>query len=112
MNAVLKKLILKRFRSIPSGTIDFENPTFLVGRNGSGKSNLVDAFAFLAELMVSPLRAALERRGGIMSVRSQTSERSYPPNLGLCAIFGPISGAVTGGRYAFEVRAFLDAHGN
>ena len=105
MNAVLKKLILKRFRSIPSGTIDFENPTFLVGRNGSGKSNLVSAFSFLAELMVSPLQAVFDRRGGITSVRNQTSVRSYPPNLGLCAIFGPINGAVTGGRYAFEVRA-------
>lgn len=105
MNAVLKKLILKRFRSIPSGTIDFENPTFLVGRNGSGKSNLVDAFAFLAELMVSPLQAVFDRRGGITSVRNRTSGRSYSPNLGLCAIFGQINGAVTGGRYAFEVRA-------
>ena len=105
MNAVLKKLILKRFRSIPSGTIDFENPTFLVGRNGSGKSNLVDAFAFLAELMVSPLLAAFDRRGGITAVRNRTSGRSYPPNLGICAILGPINGVVTGGRYAFEVRA-------
>ena len=45
--------------------------------------------------MVSPLQAVFDRRGGITSVRNQTSGRSYPPNLGLCAIFGPINGVVT-----------------
>ncbi len=47
---MLTKLKLHRFRSFPSSTAKFANPTFLAGRNGSGKSNLVDAFAFLAEL--------------------------------------------------------------
>ena len=41
--------ILRRFRSIPDETVEFDNPTILVGKNGSGKSNLVDAFAFLCE---------------------------------------------------------------
>lgn len=102
---ILKKLILKRFRSVPSGTIEFENPTFLVGRNGSGKSNLVDGFAFLAESMVSPLQAVFDRRGGIETVRNRTSGKSYPPNLGICAVFGSLNGMVKDGRYAFEVRA-------
>ena len=53
----VRSLILKRFRSIPSERIEFDNPTFLVGRNGSGKSNLVDAFSFLADSMAVPLQA-------------------------------------------------------
>lgn len=105
MNPLVKSLILKRFRSIPTDRVDFDNPTFLVGRNGSGKSNLVDAFAFLAEAMVTPLQAVFDKRGGISAVRNRTSGRSYPPNLGLGALFGPLNGEIKGGRYAFEVKA-------
>jgi AAA15 family ATPase/GTPase len=46
---VLKRLILHNFKSIASASIDFTPFTFLVGRNGSGKSNIADALAFLAE---------------------------------------------------------------
>jgi len=103
---IVGSLILKRFRSIPSERIEFDNPTFLVGRNGSGKSNLVDAFSFLADAMAVPLQAVFDRRGGITAVQNRTSEkRGYPPNLGLGVVFGPINGDAIGGRYAFEVRA-------
>ena len=64
MEPVVRSLILKRFRSIPTEHIRFDNPTFLVGRNGSGKSNLVDAFSFLADAMASPLQAVFDKRGG------------------------------------------------
>ena len=63
MEPILRSLILKRFRSIPAETVPFGNPTFLVGQNGSGKSNFVDAFAFLAEAMASPLQAVFDRPG-------------------------------------------------
>jgi len=103
---VVRSLILKRFRSIPSERIEFDNPTFLVGRNGSGKSNLVDAFSFLADSMAVPLQAVFDRRGGIAAVRNRTSGKGgYPPNLGLGVVFGPINGGAKAGRYAFEVRA-------
>src|SRR5436309_703483 len=105
---VVRSLILKRFRSIPSERIEFDNPTFLVGRNGSGKSNLVDAFSFLADSMSVPLQAVFDRRGGIGAVRNRTSGQSYPPNLGLCVEFGSINSTTIGGRYAFEVRALKD----
>ncbi len=105
LGVAIRSLILKRFRSIPTERIDFDNPTFLVGRNGSGKSNVVDAFSFLADSMALPLQAVFDKKGGITAVRNRTSGRSYPPNLGLGVIFGPINGDVREGRYAFEVRA-------
>jgi recombinational DNA repair ATPase RecF len=43
MSIVIQKLILKRFRSIVAETVQFDNPTFLVRRNGSGKSNRANA---------------------------------------------------------------------
>ena len=110
MGPMVRSLILKRFRSVPTGRIGFDNPTFLVGRNGSGKSNIADAFAFLAEAMVSPLQEVFDRRGGISSVRNRTSGRSLPPNIGLaveCALdqgLNKLSG-LKAARYGFEIKA-------
>ena len=83
MEPILRSLILKRFRSIPAETVPFGNPTFLVGQNGSGKSNFVDAFAFLAEAMASPLQAVFDRRGGIPP----------SPTVARCEVILPIWGS-------------------
>ena len=82
MEPLLRSLILKRFRSIPSEQVTFSNPTFLVGQNGSGKSNFVDVFSFLAEAMVSPLQAVFDRRGGIDLSAHRTSGAELPAKLG------------------------------
>lgn len=77
MGPVVRSLILKRFRSIRAGQIIFDNPTFLVGRNGSGKSNIADAFAFLAEAMDLSLHEALDRRGGIANLLHKASDQKF-----------------------------------
>jgi predicted ATPase len=105
VEAIIRALTLKRFRSIPAERVEFQNPTFLVGRNGSGKSNLVDAFSFLSEAMTSPLQAVFDKRGGISIVRNRTSVRSAPPDLGLAVEFGKINGEIERGRYAFQIKA-------
>ena len=105
METTIKQLILKRFRSIPTERITFDNPTIFVGRNGSGKSNLVSAFSFLAEAMASPLQAVFDKAGGISAVRNRTSGKSYPPNLGMRVDFGRMNGKAASGFYAFEVKA-------
>ncbi len=61
----IQKLTLRNFRSIRNETVTFANPLFLVGRNGSGKSNFVDALAFISECMSGTLQSAAERRGGL-----------------------------------------------
>ncbi|HUP62738.1 MAG TPA: ATP-binding protein [Thermoanaerobaculia bacterium] len=105
MQPVIKQLILKRYRSIPSERITFDNPTIFVGRNGSGKSNLVSAFSFLAEAMAAPLQAVFDRAGGISAVRNRSAGQGYPPNFGLRVDFGAMNGRTSAGYYAFEVRA-------
>jgi predicted ATPase len=110
MQPVIRALILKRFRSIVAETVHFDNPTFLVGLNGSGKSNVRDAIDFLAEAMVSPLQAVLDRRSGIAVVRNRTPVKSHPPNLGLGVELGPTDGDMQKAHYAFEARAKKD-HG-
>jgi predicted ATPase len=105
MKPVVRSLLLKGFRSIPAESVELGNPTFLVGQNGSGKSNFVDAFAFLAEAMSAPLQSVFDNRGGISAVRHKTSGSIFPPILGLAAKLGTIDDETLGGGYAFEVRA-------
>jgi energy-coupling factor transporter ATP-binding protein EcfA2 len=94
MEPLIQALILKRFRSTHSDIVHFDNPTFLVGRNGSGKSNLVDAFDFIAEAMTAPVQAVFDKRGGISVVRNRPAGRSYPPRVGLGVVFGRINNEV------------------
>lgn len=46
MSCAVNRLVLKRFLSVPSGLLCFDHPTFLMGRNDAGKSNLCKAFRF------------------------------------------------------------------
>ena len=83
VDCVLRQMRLASFRSLSFTGVDFENPTFFVGRNGSGKSNFTDAFAFLSEAMASPLQAVIERRGGFSAASHRSSPRGRPANLTL-----------------------------
>jgi predicted ATPase len=122
MGPIVRNLILKHFRSVPSGRIDFDNPTFMVGRNGSGKSNIADAFAFLSEAMVSPLHAVLDRRGGIASILHKTPDKNLPNTLGIAiecdygevlksgianfkSLYPDTNRNIVVLRYAFEIKA-------
>ena len=100
---ILRQLILKRFRSLPAEVVQFDNPTFLVGQNGTGKSNFTDAFAFLAEAMASPLQAVLARRGGFPAVRNRRSAYERPSNLGLAVILLRPDDQTVEARYGFEL---------
>src|SRR5438132_10284179 len=108
MEPILRSLILKRFRSIPAETVQFDNPTFLVGRNGSGKSNFCDALDFLAEAMSSSLQSVFDRRGGMQVVRNRTPGKDYPRNVGIGVQLGRLNGEIEEARYAFEVHSSKD----
>src|SRR5258708_9677615 len=105
MEPAIKQLILKRYRSIRAERIAFDNPTICVGRNGSGKSNVVSVFSFLAEAMAVPLQAVFDRAGGISAVRNRSSENRHPKTFGVRVDFGSMNGRSKDGFYAFEVRA-------
>jgi len=104
---VIRSLELQGFRSIASERIEFDNPTFLVGRNGSGKSNVVDAFALLTKSMTS-LSEAITTRGGVATVFHKTAFSERPLDLGLAVEFGAIDGKTEGGHYAFLTQAQLN----
>lgn len=105
MKPVIQSLTLQGFRSIAAETVELDNPTFLVGRNGSGKSNIVDAFRLLGEAMESPLRAAIARRGGISELLHRVPGSAQTSRLGIGIGFSRINGDVERAHYAFQVKA-------
>lgn len=102
MKPFIRQLVLKGFRSIPAARIEFDNPTILVGRNASGKSNIVSAFSFLADAMGMPLPTTFDRAGGFSAVRNRSSGGGRPPNLAMRVDFRRNRKR---GFYAFEVKA-------
>ena len=73
--------------------------TFLVGRNGSGKSNFLDALRFVADALNLSLDHALRDRGGINDVRRRS--RGHPNHFSIGFAFTlPNSGT---GHYAFRI---------
>ena len=102
MKPFIRQLVLKGFRSIPAARIEFDNPTILVGRNASGKSNIVSAFSFLADAMRMPLSTVFDRAGGFAAVRNRASGGGRPPGLAMRVDF---EGRKKHGFYAFEIRA-------
>ena len=102
MKPFVRQLVLKGFRSVPAGRIEFDNPTILVGRNASGKSNILSAFSFLADAMRMPLPTTFDRAGGFSTVRNRSPGGGRPPNLAMRVDFRRNRQR---GFYAFEVKA-------
>ncbi|WP_448630325.1 AAA family ATPase [Cellulomonas soli] len=74
MAAEMTELRLKSFKSVRDATIRIHPLTLIVGRNGSGKSNILDALAVLSALATgTDLRDALDggREGPVVRGGSQ-----------------------------------------
>ena len=101
----IKKLWLRRFRSVLAAEVSFANPLFLVGRNGAGKSNVLKALEFVSDCMTTPLGTVIQNHGGIEVVRHRSGTSSRPGNLALRVDFDFANGTPASGWYAFEIRA-------
>lgn len=71
---------LKNWRSVEDATIELAPFTVIVGRNSSGKSNIVDALLFSSE-MSRDASTAVSRRGGIGSIRRWGPSKPYDVTL-------------------------------
>ena len=105
VNCVLRQLTLSNFRSFLHTDVLFENPTIVVGRNGSGKSNFTDALAFLSEAMASPLQAVIERRGGFSAVSHRSSARGRRGKLNLRVVLENPDERTESARYSIDLRS-------
>ncbi|MEW1721012.1 AAA family ATPase [Streptomyces sp. NPDC093109] len=73
----LLELHVENFRSLRDVTIPLGPLTVLVGPNGVGKSNVLKVFDFLAAIIRTDLRPALDERGGFDEVSFWGGEK--PP---------------------------------
>ena len=79
----ITRVVLKNYKSIAVCDVQLQPLTFLVGRNGAGKSNFLDALRFVADALNSSLDHALRARGGLDDVRHRLSGHPYHFNIRL-----------------------------
>ncbi len=108
---IVEEIRLRRFRAFENARLSLSDLTFLVGRNGAGKSSLLDAVDLLREAVSDSLENALDRRGGLHKVQRAKSGKGRKPLMGLAVVFRIV---FPGGRqaqvaYGFEVQGIKDA---
>lgn len=86
IQVTVDELRLKNFRAFENARLRFSDLTFLVGRNGAGKSSILDAVDLLREALAGSLETALDRRGGVAKVRRMTPGSETETALGLAIV--------------------------
>lgn len=97
---LLTRIALRNYKSIAACDVRPTQLSFLVGANGAGKSNFLDALRFVGDALRFSLDHALRDRGGINEVRRRSS--GHPTHFGIRLEFALESSQ---GHYAFEVGA-------
>lgn len=97
----LTRVVLRNYRSIGYCDVQLGPLTYLVGANGAGKSNFLDALHLVRDSLAGSLDNALNERGGLNEVRRRSS--GHPTNFGIRLEFQLKSGS--SGHYAFNIGA-------
>ena len=97
----LRRVQIRNYKSIERCDIRLRSLTVLVGRNGSGKSNFLDALRFVSDSLKSPIEHALQTRGGIDAVRGLST--GHPHNFAIGMEVELPGGEMA--SYSFEITA-------
>ena len=98
-STLITRVVLKNYKSIAACDVQLGPLTFLLGRNGSGKSNFLDALRFVTDALNLSLDHAVRDRGGIDGVRRRS--RGHPNHFSIRLGFALPEGAT--GHYAFRI---------
>lgn len=97
----ITRVVLKNYKSIGYCDVRLRPLTYLVGANGSGKSNFLDALHLVRDALSTSLDNALNERGGLPEVRRRSS--GHPTHFGIRIEFALKTGQL--GHYAFNIGA-------
>ena len=97
----ISRVVIKNYKSIARCDVKLYPLQFLVGRNGAGKSNFLDALAFVRDALEDNLGQAFKNRQGPNEVRRRSG--GHPQNFGIRLDFNLAEGV--GGLFSFEVSA-------
>lgn len=105
VRVIVEEIRLREFRAFENARLVLSDLTFLVGRNGAGKSSLLDAVDLLREAVSDSLENALDRRGGLQKVQRTRSGRGRKPQMGIAIVFRIVfpGNRQTKALYGFEV---------
>lgn len=101
MATFIRHVTIRNYKSIAACRIELGPLMFLVGVNGSGKSNFLDALRFVAEALRTSLDHALRERGTVKEVRRRSG--GHPNHFALRYGFSLPNGQT--GHYAFRIGA-------
>lgn len=73
---LVRRLHVRNYKSLGDCDLRLGPVSLIVGRNGAGKSNLVDALRFIADALRTTLEHSIRTRGGIDNVRRRS--RGHP----------------------------------
>lgn len=72
MSILIRRVVLRNYKSIGTCKVDLSALNLLVGPNGVGKSNFIDALRLVSESLRETLEYAIRQRGGIGEVRRRS----------------------------------------
>jgi len=107
LRVIIEGLRLWNFRGFENVNLMMSDLTFLVGRNGAGKSSLLDAMDLLREAVSDSLENALDRRGGLQKVQTAGPGRGKKTTMGIALLLRIVfpSSRDLQGLYGFEIKA-------
>lgn len=97
----LTRVVLRNYKSIGACDVRLQPLTYLVGANGSGKSNFLDGLHLVRDALAGSLDNALNERGGLAEVRRRSS--GHPTHFGIRLEFRLADDQR--GHYAFNIGA-------
>lgn len=95
----IERVVLRNYKSIANCDVKLGPLTYLVGANGAGKSNFIDAMHLVRDALLGSLDNALNERGGLAEVRRRSS--GHPTHFGIRLEFRLRGGSR--GHYSFSV---------
>jgi predicted ATPase len=100
----IQRLALRNYKSFAHCDVALAPLAFIVGANGSGKSNFLDALRFVSDALRTSLDHAMRDRGGIGEVRRRSG--GHPNHFGIRLDLTLPSGQR--GFYAFQIAALSE----
>jgi len=97
----IRQVQIRNYKSIGQAEVTLGGLTIFVGANGAGKSNFLDALAFVGDSLSDSVELAFKNRGGLAAVRRRSG--GHPTHIGIRVVvdLGPDVVA----DYSFEIAA-------
>ncbi|HEY8285209.1 MAG TPA: AAA family ATPase [Chloroflexota bacterium] len=83
MPQAVTRLVIENYKSIARCDVELGPLTFLVGQNGAGKSNFLDALRFVSDALRNSLDSAIRDRGSFNDLRFKGADLDAPVLLRL-----------------------------